>query len=238
MKNTIKIDSTKRGTEGVVFLGGYLSDMQGSKASFLAEWTKAQDISYTRFDYRGHGASSGNFADCTLSDWLEDSLQIIDEHTTDKQILIGSSMGGWLAVLAALHRPERVKALILLAPAIDMTRRLMWERYNPEQKKELTQNGILYEPSDYDEKGMLVTMKLIENGDQFLLLEKEIPLTMPISILHGAQDFVVPYSLSLEFMEKVKTQNVSLHLLKNGNHQLSDQEGLATLARLLEPHLR
>lgn len=161
----------KRSAPHVVFLSGFKSDMTGSKAMAVDEYCAAQNLSYTRFDYRGHGSSDGEFLDGCISDWLDDTLDILNHVVCDPCIVIGSSMGGWLALLAALKRPEQIQALIGIAPAPDFTEKLMWEAFTKEQQQALTQQGYVDLPNCYDDgEPYRITQKLIEDGRKNLLM--------------------------------------------------------------------
>src|SRR5947207_12344476 len=163
-------------TPGIVFLGGFRSDMTGTKALFLEDYCRRHGRAYLRFDYFGHGASSGDFAEGTIGRWREDAIAVIDSLTEGPQILVGSSMGGWIMLLAALARPQRVAALIGIAAAPDFTAELLPKRLTPEQRRELDEKGAVTVPSDYDAAGYLYTSALIEDGRQHLLLGGPIPL--------------------------------------------------------------
>lgn len=214
---------------GVVFLGGFMSDMTGTKATALEAHVTAHGHAYTRFDYQGHGQSSGRFRDGTISIWTQDALAILDKVATGPQILIGSSMGGWIALLCALARPEQVKAMVLIAPAPDFTQRLMWPSFSAAQKARIETEGYIEEPSDYGDDPYVITKALIEDGKKNLLLDKPIPLDIPVRILHGQQDKDVPWGLSLDLIEALESQDVVLTLVKDGDHRLSEPDDIARL---------
>jgi len=217
----------------VVFLPGFRSDMQGTKALFLEELCAREGRAFLRFDYRGHGASSGAFAECTLGDWLEDALLVIDRLAEGPVLLVGSSMGGWLALRAAMERPGRVVGLVLIAPAPDFTERLLLQQLSAEQRSRLFREGVLHLPSDYGEP-IPITRRLVEEGRRHLLLERPvIPLGVPVYILHGMRDADVPWALSLELAARLETPHVSVELVKDGDHRLSRPEDLRRLAHAL-----
>ena len=222
---------------GVVFLGGFRSDMEGTKAAHLAEWCAQNGYDYLRFDYFGHGASSGNFIDGTLSYWHADVLCILDELTDGAQILVGSSFGGFMALLAALARPVQIAGLLLIAPAIDMTERLIWDDMDEARRAQLAHDGVVYRASEYDSDPYPITQALIEDGRQFCLLNNaytdKIDLTCPIRILHGQKDDAVPWALSLELVEALRSDDVRLILFKNGDHRLSAPAELDLLTTTL-----
>lgn len=219
---------------GLVFCGGFRSDMTGTKAAALADWAKAQNRAYTRFDYFGHGASSGTFTDGTMSYWRGDIPHILDHLCDGPQILVGSSFGGWLSLMAALDRPEKVAALVLIAPAVDMTERLMWARFSDKARAKLMQEGLVHDPSEYDPEGYPITRALIEDGRTHLMLDAPIELTIPVRILHGQKDDAVPWQLSLELAACLRSDNVELHFIKNGDHRLSAPDEIARLFRLID----
>lgn len=228
--------SAETGRPSVVFCSGFRSDMEGSKAVALAGWCAAHEIDFLRFDYFGHGQSEGDFLDGTMSLWRQDVFGLLDALTTGPQILVGSSFGGWLSLMAAAEMPETVSGLVLVAPAVDMTERLMWARFSPEARQQLENEGIFYDPSDYDAQGYPITKALIEDGRQYLMLDKPsaIPIDVPVRILHGQEDHAVPWQLSLELAEKISGQDVELHFVKNGDHSLSAPDNLELLTGTLK----
>jgi len=218
---------------GVVFCGGFRSDMTGTKAKALAAWAKEKGVGFTRFDYFGHGASSGDFTDGTMSYWRGDIPHVLDHLCEGPQILVGSSFGGWLSLMAALDRPQKVAALVLIAPAVDMTERLMWARFSDKARAKLMDEGLIYDPSEYDPEGYPITRALIEDGREHLMLDAPIEIDLPIRILHGQQDDAVPWELSLELADTVTSKDVELHLIKNGDHRLSERHEIARLFQLI-----
>lgn len=218
---------------GIVFCGGFRSDMTGTKAMALAEWAKTHNRPFTRFDYFGHGASSGEFTDGTMSHWRGDIPHILDNLCDGPQVLIGSSFGGWLSLMAALDRPQKVAALVLIAPAVDMTERLMWARFSDKARQKLMQEGLIYDPSQYDPEGYPITKALIEDGRNHLMLDAKIDVAVPVRILHGQKDDAVPWQLSLELAAQLASDDVDIHFLKNGDHRLSEAPELARLIGLI-----
>jgi len=223
---------------GVLFLPGFRSDMTGTKATVLEASCRERGHAFLRFDYSGHGESSGNFEDGTIGAWLEDAILAIDGLTDGPQVLVGSSMGGWIALLAALARPERVSGLVGIAPAPDFTEDLVWSVATPEQRRALESTGVWYEPSAYSEEPTPITMKLIEEGRRHLLLRAPIPLTCPTRLIHGMRDEDVPWATSLRLAEALESADVEIALVKSGDHRLSEDADLARLqevvARLLD----
>jgi pimeloyl-ACP methyl ester carboxylesterase len=219
---------------GLVFLGGFRSDMAGIKAEHLDQYCRSRGRSYARFDYQGHGASTTRFEDCTIGLWLEDALAVLDLLTEGPQILVGSSMGGWLALLAALQRPVRIAGLVAIAAATDFTEALLWSRLDEEQKRLLVESGRLVLPSGYDGAGYVITRQLVEEGRRHLLLDAPIPLACPIRLLHGMGDPDVPWRHSLSLVAALAGDDVALTLIKDGDHRLSRPQDLARLDVVLE----
>ncbi len=219
---------------GVVFLGGYRSDMNGAKALFLEDYCRRRGRAYVRFDYFGHGASSGDFSLGTIGRWRDDAIAVIDSLTEGPQILVGSSMSGWIMLLAALARPERMAALVGVAGAPDFTEELLWPRLSPAQRAAIIDEGAIVLPSDYDPAGYLYTRALIEDGRRHLLLAAPIPLDLPVRLLHGMQDQSVPWEMSLRLAERLAGGDVVVSLVKDGDHRLSRPADLARLADTLD----
>jgi pimeloyl-ACP methyl ester carboxylesterase len=187
-----------------------------------------------RFDYFAHGESSGDFVDGTISRWRDDAISVIDSLTEGPLILVGSSMGGWIMVLAALARPARVAALVGIAAALDFTTDLLPHRLSEAQRRTLHDQGRVILPSSYDSAGYLYTRALVEDGDRNLVLRADIPLTCPVRLLHGMADESVPWRQSLKLAEKLQSTDVALTLIKDGDHRLSRDADLALLARELD----
>jgi pimeloyl-ACP methyl ester carboxylesterase len=217
---------------GIVFLGGFMSDMTGTKARALDAFCAARGQAYLRFDYFAHGASSGDFAEATVGRWAEDALAVLDGLTEGPQILVGSSIGGWIMLLAALARPERVAALVGIATASDATT-LMWDGFTAEQRQAILRDGAIRVPSAYSAQGYVFTRKLIEDGKRHLLLQRDIPLRCPVRLLHGMKDPDVPWQRSLALAEKLTSTDVEITLLKDGDHRLSTPSDLALLQRTI-----
>lgn len=225
------IPALPAGPTGLLWLGGFKSDMTGTKASALAEWAAENRRAFLRFDYFAHGASSGDFRQATVGRWLDDALAAFDQLTSGPQVLVGSSMGGWMALLVALARPERVKALVLIAPAPDFTEELMWKGFSQEVRDTLRRDGIYRQPSEYGDEPYEITMKLIEEGRAHLLLGKKIPLTMPVRILQGMADADVPWGHAMRLVEALESEDVTITLTKAGDHRLSTPADIARLTR-------
>ena len=217
----------------VVFLPGFRSDMTGDKATALAAFCAERGMGMLRFDYSGHGASSGDFLDGTIGAWAADALAAIDALTTGPLVLVGSSMGGWIALLTAIARPDRVAALVGIAAAPDFTQRLMWDSMAPSERAILERDGVLYVPSQYGEPTP-ITRALIQDGANHLVLTGRMPICCPVRLLHGQADPDVPWELALRIAEQVVTQDVRVVLVKDGDHRLSRPADLALLCHTVE----
>jgi pimeloyl-ACP methyl ester carboxylesterase len=212
----------------VVFLPGYASDMEGSKALLLDEWAVRESRAFVRFDYGGCGASEGAFADQTLTDWLNDALLVIDS-VSGPVILIGSSMGGWIMLLAALARPERVAALIGVAAAPDFTD---WG-FTQDQKLALLRDGQITEHSDYGPP-MVTTRGFWQSGEAQRLLQRDIAIEVPVRLLHGQRDADVPWHHSPHLAGRIRSADVQVTLIKDGDHRLSRPQDIALLIAMVE----
>ncbi|PVM80894.1 alpha/beta fold hydrolase [Caulobacter radicis] len=221
----------KIGGEGptVVWLGGFHSDMTGTKAEILADHALATGGAYVRFDYFGHGESSGAFRDGTISRWRADALAVIDELTEGPLVLVGSSMGGWLACLAAIARPERVKALVLIAPAPDFTDKLMEPDLSDEARAAIARDGFWIRPSEYDDGGYAITRELLEDGARWSILPGPVPIDVPVRVLQGGADADVPWTHALELANGLTSHDVVFSLIKDGDHRLSRPQDLERL---------
>lgn len=221
-------------TPGVVFLTGYMSDMTGSKAIHLERFCRARGLAYLRFDYFGHGASSGDFIDGTIGRWADDAVFALDHLCDGPQVLVGSSLGGWIMLLAALRRPERVAGLIGIASAPDFTEDLIPGLMSDEQRAILERDGVVPLASPYDPEPTPVTKLILSEGRNHLVLRKEIPLDCPVRLIHGMMDPDVPWETSLCLANALRTSDVSLTLVKGGAHRLSEPEDLERLSETLD----
>ena len=223
---------------GLFWLSGYKSDMKGTKAAALARWAEDAGRAIVRFDYSGHGELGGVFSNGTIGRWLADALAVFEACCRGPQILIGSSMGGWLALLMvrALRQrqqtgPAAVAGLVLIAPAVDFTEELMWKRFPPAIKRELEETGVWARPSDYSPEPYLVTRQLIEEGRNHLLLGGMIETGCPVRILQGVEDPDVPWRHAVELVSRLASDDVVLTLVKDGDHRLSRPEDIERLIR-------
>ena len=224
---------------GLVWLGGFASDMTGTKAQFLAERAQAQGRACLRFDYSGHGASEGRFIDGCIGDWLAQSVAVFEASTQGPQILIGSSMGGWLALLLARHLAAagalaRLAGLVLLAPAVDFTEELMWAELDAAARAELMEKGVWGRPSDYAPEPTPITRRLIEDGRRHLLFGGMIRTHAPVYILQGMADPDVPWRHALRLVEHMSADPVTLSFIADGDHRLSRPQDLAQLAAAVD----
>lgn len=217
------------GRPTIVFLPGFHSDMEGSKAVFLAGFAQAQGLPLLRLDYSGHGVSGGRFEDGTIGIWTADALAVIDAVTEGPLILVGSSMGGWIGLNIALARRDRVVGYIGVAAAPDFTETLIWGMMPPAIQEKLMADGVVYAPSDYGDP-LPLTRALIEDGrDHLLLLDDPLPLTCPVRLLQGQKDTEVPWHTALSIADKLGSQDVRIVLIKDGDHRLSRDADLALL---------
>ena len=216
----------------IVFLGGFRSDMEGTKALYLEEQCKQRDQSFIRFDYRGHGQSEGVFEEACISDWAQDAQDIIEQCTSGPIILVGSSMGGWISLLIAL-KLDRVAGLVGLAAAPDFTT-WMEERMSVQQKEQLESDGYFELPNDYDDTPYIITKKLIEDGRQNTLLDKEVSINVPVRLIQGMKDTDVEWQVAHRIKNAIIGDNVEVVLLENADHRLSSPDQLEVLNKTLE----
>jgi hypothetical protein len=214
----------------IVFLPGFRSDMNGDKATALTTFCAERGQACLRFDYSGHGTSGGKFEDGTIGQWANDALSVIDQRSEGPLLLVGSSMGGWIALLAALERKERIAGLVGIAAAPDFTEVLMWQAMTFEQRRALADEGVLHVPSQYGEH-YPITLGLIEDGRKHMVLEAPIALDCPVRLLHGQCDPDVPWEMALRIAEQLTSEDVQVTLVKDGDHRLSRTQDLALLMR-------
>jgi pimeloyl-ACP methyl ester carboxylesterase len=217
-----------------MFFGGFMSDMGGTKAMALEAHCRRNGRAFVRFDYSGHGASEGAFADGTIGQWQRDALAILGTVAHGPQILVGSSMGGWQMLLAALARPERVAGLVGIAAAPDFTEDLMWDQFDGQERESLLDKGAISLPSDYGEDPYPITLRLIEEARDHLLLRNKIPLVCPVHLLQGMSDEDVPWRTALRIAEKLESERVTVELIKDGDHRLSREPDIARLCAIVD----
>ncbi len=222
------------GAPGVMFLGGFHSDMTGTKATALEAHCCAVGRAFVRFDYTGHGSSSGEFEEGTIGRWAEDAVAVLDEVAEGPQVLVGSSMGGWIMLLAALARPERVCGLVGIAAAPDFTEDLIWNEMPDEARRAMERDGRRLRPSEYDEAGYPITLRLIEEGRSHLLLRGPIAISCPVHLIHGERDGEVPWEVSRRLSDALAGEDVTLTLVEEGDHRLSEPADLERLMAVVD----
>jgi pimeloyl-ACP methyl ester carboxylesterase len=228
----------KENHPGVIFLCGFMSDMEGIKALALEKLCRERGYNFIRFDYFGHGKSSRKFTDCTIGTWQQNVLDVIDQLSIGNQILVGSSMGGWLMLLAALERPMRIAALIGIASAPDFTEDLIWGEMNAAQRAELMASGIYNLKSEFSDNPYPVTRQLIEEGRKHLLLRgrelKKFRADIPVRLIHGKKDTDVPAAVSIRLSELLKVKDIRVNLVEDGDHRMSTPENIELLCNTLD----
>jgi pimeloyl-ACP methyl ester carboxylesterase len=240
----IAVRAQAGGGPGLLWLGGLKSDMRGTKAQALAAWAGQKGRACVRFDYAGHGESSGDFAACTVGGWLEDALAVFDAFCRGPQVVVGSSMGGWIALLmlralktraaAGYSAGASVAGLVLIAPAVDFTEVLMWQKFSPTVKQMIEREGAWERPSAYSAEPYRITRRLIEEGREHLLLGGLIETGCPVRILQGVQDPDVPWNHAVELSARLAQDDVVLTLVKDGDHRLSRPEDIERLLHVIE----
>ena len=233
--------STKHGGHrpGLVWLGGFASDMSGTKAAYLETFARQRGQAFLRFDYSGHGASYGRFDQACIGDWLAQSIAVMEISTAGPQILIGSSMGGWIALLMARYfasrgAQHRLAGLVLLAPAVDFTETLIWAQLDEPTRRGIMESGFWARPSDYSPEPTPITRRLIEEGRQHLLFGDVIRAYAPVHILQGMSDRDVPWRHALKIVAHLSADPTTLTLIADGDHRLSRESDLTLLARSVE----
>jgi pimeloyl-ACP methyl ester carboxylesterase len=222
---------------GVVFLGGFRSDMSGSKALHLQAWAEATGRAFLRFDYSGHGQSRGAFEEGAISDWREDAAAVIETLTEGPQVLVGSSMGGWIALLLARQMPERVAGLVGIAAAPDFTERMWEEEFSVADRTRLMEDGVVLRPSDYADEPYPITRRLIEDGKANLVLKGPLHLPFPVRLLQGTADTDVPTAVALELLDHASSPDLRLTLVRDADHRFSSPACLALIVETVEAAL-
>lgn len=218
---------------GVVFFGGFRSDMAGTKARFLEAHARERGRAFLRFDYTGHGASSGAFEAGCIGDWAQDAADAVASLTEGPQVFVGSSMGGWIALLLARRMPERVVGLLGIAAAPDFTEDAMWEGFDAPTRARLQSEGRIEVPSDYDDGPYPITLTLIEDGRDHLVLRAPLRLAMPVRLLHGTQDADVALKVPLRLLAHADALDMRLVLVKGEDHRFSSDAALTLLGETL-----
>ncbi len=223
---------------GVVFLGGFKSDMSGTKAVFLQDWADRTGRAFLRLDYSGHGQSSGEFLDGAIGDWFEDALVAVEALTQGPQILVGSSMGGWISLLVARRIPQRMAGFVGIAAAPDFTEDSMWAGFSPQQKADLDGKGRVELPSDYADVPYVITQRLITEGRRHLVLQSPLVLPFPVRLLQGTADSDVPPAVALRLMDHAQSPDLRLTLVKGADHRFSTPVCLALIQSSIEDILK
>lgn len=221
----------------VVFLGGFMSDMEGSKATWLEAWARARGLGYLRFDYSGHGQSSGKFTEGCIGDWLADARAAIEAVTKGPLVLVGSSMGGWISLLLCREMAARVAGLVTIAAAPDFTEDSMWAGFDAEQRAQLEREGLVYLPSDYGDP-YPITRRLIEDGRQNLVMRGPLRFGFPVRMLQGTEDTAVTRETALRLLDHIEAEDMRLTFIKGGDHSLSTPENLEAIRAAIEEVLQ
>jgi pimeloyl-ACP methyl ester carboxylesterase len=225
-------------TPGVVWLGGFRSDMAGTKAEALDRWAAESGHASTRFDYSGHGRSEGRFEDGTISRWLEEAEAVLERFAPGPQVLVGSSMGGWVALLLAQRLRERgegarLAGMVLIAPAVDMTKDLIWDSFDEAARRDIREKGFHAQPSAYSDEPYVFTRALIEDGERHLFGDRPIETGCPVHVIQGMQDDDVPWTHATALMERLAFDDAVLTLVRDGDHRLSRPEDIERLTRIV-----
>ncbi len=219
---------------GVVFLGGFMSDMEGSKALALEAYCKRVGRAFLRFDYQGHGQSSGTFAEGTIGIWARDAMTVLDTLTEGPQILVGSSMGGWISMLVSKARPGRVKGFVGIAAAPDFTVRMWNEDFGDAEREEILAKGAFMRPCDYGDEPYTITKALIEDGWDNRVIAGPLKMDMPVRLIQGTEDADVPWQTAQMIADKLTSDDVEIILVPGGDHRLSTDQDLKRLIRIVD----
>lgn len=218
----------------VIFMPGFFSNMEGTKATFLEKLCRQRGQAYVRFDYRGHGQSDGKFEDGTFTEWLNDTLLVLDELADAPVVAVGSSMGGWIALLAALKRPENIRGLVGIASSPDFTKDIWHRRMSSEQRELMNKQGYIAQPSEYQEEPLIITKKLLASGNDHLLLHKSsIDLDICVTLIHGKKDADVPWQKSEKLHRLIGENKSELILVPDGEHRLSREQDLELIGEVV-----
>ena len=227
-------DKNRTNSPGVVFLSGLKSDKEGTKAVFLSQWAEKNERDFLRFDYRGHGASSGTFEDTSISDWFDDTKRIVMGLTSGPQILVGSSLGGWISLLFARMFPQKVAGIVGIAAAPDFTVQYANNNLTKAQRQELLSTRKLSFHSEYFDQPLVITQKLIEDGNNNLVLTKEQSIDCPVRLFHGSHDEDVPVSTSIDILKRISSNDMQLQIIKGIDHRFSTPDCLELIQKAVE----
>ena len=233
-----KINGKLSNKTGIMFLGGLASNMEGTKANHLEKWCQSIENSYIRFDYTGHGQSNGEFTDGSIEAWYQDALTVLDDLTCGKQILVGSSMGGWIALLLAKNRPNKIHSIIGIAAAPDFTEDLMWNNFSEEEKKKIRNEGVLLQNSEYSDEPYKISRNLIFNSKNCLVLRDELELNFPVRLLQGTDDKDVPVNTSIKLINHILCKDAKLEIIKGADHSFSSDKCLELITNNLQELLK
>ncbi len=225
-----KFDGKSLNRPGVIFLGGLASDMEGTKANYLEKLCQYQNNSFIKFDYSGHGKSDGIFTEESVLSWAEDALSVLDNLTNGKQILIGSSMGGWIALILAKNRPNKIHSMIGIAAAPDFTEDLMWNNFCDDEKQKILEDGILLQESEYSEEPYKISKQLIFHSKNCLVLREKLILGFPVRLLQGTADKDVPIDTALRLVNHIDCNDAKLEIVKGADHSFSSDKCLQLIA--------
>lgn len=220
-------------TPGLVFLGGFMSDMEGTKALALEDWARAKGRAFLRFDYSGHGQSSGAFSDGCIGDWAADARAVIEALTEGPQVLVGSSMGGWISAILIRENPSRVAGFVGIAAAPDFTEDSMWRGFSDAERARLMAEGLVHLPSDYGDP-YPITRQLIEDGRDNLVLRSPLKMPFPVRLLQGTDDADVERAVALKLLDHIEGDDVRLTFVRGADHRFSSPECLALVERAVE----
>ena len=232
--HNLTAEGDNAGLPGLIFLGGFRSDMSGTKALWLENWARERGRTCLRFDYRGHGTSSGTFEEGCIGDWADDAAEVLTRLTEGPQVLVGSSMGGWIALLLAKRYPERVAGLVGIAAAPDFTEDSLWAGFSAEERRALERDGRVERPSAYSDEPYVYTRRLIEDGRRHLVLRDPLRLGVPVRLLQGTADEDVDRSVALRLLDHIDGPDVRLTLVRGADHRFSGPRELALLGRTLD----
>jgi pimeloyl-ACP methyl ester carboxylesterase len=217
---------------GVVFLGGFASDMSGSKATYLESWAREKGRAFMRFDYSGHGESSEKFVDGCIGEWADDAYEVISHLTDGPQVLVGSSMGGWISMILAKRMPARIAGIVGIAAAPDFTEDSMWDWMDDIMRAKLKREGVVYIPSDYGDP-YPITDKLIKDGRKQLVLREPLDLPFPVRLLHGTADADVKMDVALRLLDHANGDDIRLSFVKGADHSFSDERCLRLIGKAI-----
>ena len=224
-------DTQENASFTIVYFNGFHSQLFGEKSQLIRTIAMQESCNALFFDYQAHGASSGEYAEASLKDWLNDSILLINQLTNGPLLFIASSMGAWLSLLTAEHYPDRMKGILCISAACDFTTEVIDKKISAKQKQELDQDGLFYAPTKYDEDDYVITQRLIDEGRELSVLNRDIAITCPVRLLHGNKDLDIPWEISAKTLENIQSANAQLILIKDADHQLSSLNALQLIKK-------